>query len=303
MLKKHRKPFGFGKLMVGMLGFVQLLGATLPLFGAGNGRSILQGHVPRVVARLRPVGSMPMRTNLSLALGLPLRNRAALDALLRQLQDPLSTNYHRYLTPEQFTERFGPTEREYETAIHFAQSNGFVVVGTHRNRVVLEVEASVGNIERAFRIGLRTYRHPTEPRNFFAPDTEPSVPTGVPVLDVEGLSDYARPRPLLRPARASVTKPLSGSGPSGYYAGNDFRKAYVPGTTLTGAGQAVGLLEFSAYYQSDITNYEDTIGLNHVRSIGGRDRGTWSAAEHGQQRARWRWTSKWPSRWLRGCRR
>ena len=29
-------------------------------------------------------------------------------------------------------------------------------------------------------------------------------------------------------------RPLGGSGPSGYYAGNDFRNAYAPGTTLNG---------------------------------------------------------------------
>jgi len=58
-------------------------------------------------------------------------------------------------------------------------------------------------------------------------------------------------------------QPLTGSGPGGYYAGNDFRNAYVPGSALNGAGQAVGLLEFSAYYPSDITNYENTIGLTN----------------------------------------
>ena len=38
--------------------------------------------------------------------------------------------------------------------------------------------------------------------------------------------------------------PQAGSGPGGNYMGLDFRAAYVPGTALTGAGQAVGLLEF-----------------------------------------------------------
>src|ERR1700677_2428100 len=47
--------------------------------------------------------------------------------------------------------------------------------------------------------------------------------------------------------------------------GNDSRAAYMPGVTLTGAGQSVGLLEFdSGYYQSDITNYETQAGLPNV---------------------------------------
>ena len=62
---------------------------------------------------------------------------------------------------------------------------------------------------------------------------------------------------------AAKAKPLlssDGSGPHQEYAGNDFRNAYVPGTTLNGAGQTVGLLEFSDYFKLDVTNYENIVG-------------------------------------------
>ena len=46
--------------------------------------------------------------------------------------------------------------------------------------------------------------------------------------------------------------------------GNDFRAAYVPGSTFAGAGQTVGLLEFDGYTASDITYYETKAGLPSV---------------------------------------
>ena len=46
--------------------------------------------------------------------------------------------------------------------------------------------------------------------------------------------------------------------------GKDFRTAYVPGVTLTGSGQTVGLLQFDGYTASDITYYETTAGLPAV---------------------------------------
>ena len=46
--------------------------------------------------------------------------------------------------------------------------------------------------------------------------------------------------------------------------GKDLRNAYVPGVTLTGAGQMVGLLAFEAFYTSDITTYETMAGLPNV---------------------------------------
>ena len=56
----------------------------------------------------------------------------------------------------------------------------------------------------------------------------------------------------------------SGSAPNGCYIGNDFRTAYVPGTTLTGLGQAVGLIELDGYNASDITYYENLAGRSPI---------------------------------------
>jgi subtilase family serine protease len=244
------------------LPFVLLLALASPgKTQAEPDRMILPGHVPSVVARLTPIGRLPATNHLFLAIGLPLRNQIALDELLRQLYDPRTTNFHKFLTPAEFTARFGPTEQSYQAVVGFAEANGLVVGRQHRDRLVLDVEGSVSNVEGAFHVTLHTYRHPSEARNFYAPDTEPSVPTNLPVVTVEGLSDYSLPRPLVHKVAASKVRPLgfNGSGPNHEYAGKDFRNAYVPGTTLNGAGQSVGLLEFSAYYQVDITNYENII--------------------------------------------
>ena len=103
---------------------------------------MLPGHVPSVVARLTPTGRLPATNRLSLAIGLPLRNQAALGELLLQLYDPHSTNFHKFLTPPEFAARFGPTEQDYQAVIGFAEANGLVVAGRHPNRVVLDVEGS-----------------------------------------------------------------------------------------------------------------------------------------------------------------
>ena len=95
-----------------LAGVVSLLAFGLPLSGSAAPRQQLSGgHVPAAVARLAPAGSLPGTQRLNLAIGLPLRNEQELDALLQQLYDPASPNYHRYLTPEEFTARFGPTEQ------------------------------------------------------------------------------------------------------------------------------------------------------------------------------------------------
>jgi hypothetical protein len=219
----------------------------------------LPGHVPRGIARLTPLGPVSATNQLHLAIGLPLRDSAGLDQFLAQLYDPASPNYRQYLSPDQFADRFGPSEQDYERVKQFAAANGLTVVTTYSNRLVLDVAGPPSAVENALHIRLQTYQHPTEARRFFAPDTDPTVPSALPVADIQGLSDFAKPHPRLKRANLPAS-PKNGSGSGGAYFGNDFRNAYLPGATLTGSGQIVGLLEFDGYYASDIAAYAAAAG-------------------------------------------
>jgi uncharacterized repeat protein (TIGR03803 family) len=231
---------------------------------------VIKGHVPRVIAGLRPLGPVASTRRIDLAIGLPLHNRETLTNLLVQLYDPASPNYRHYLTPRQFAERFGPTEADYQSVIAFAKSNHLVLAGTHPNRMLLDVNGAVADIEQALHLRLRLYQHPTEPRTFYSPDVEPSVDSRVPVLSVAGLDDFSPPRPM--DLRSHLTGPgpqpavldATGSGPSGAFLGLDFRAAYAPGVSLDGSGESVGLLEFDNYYPGDIEQYEDLAGLPRI---------------------------------------
>jgi uncharacterized repeat protein (TIGR01451 family) len=250
------------------LGALMLIGAVLSFPAAPANaveRQALRGHVPAAVARLAATGRLPASQSLNLALGLPLRNQEGLTDLLHQLYDPASTNYHRYLTPDQFKDMFGPTEESYQAVVRFAEANGLEVVTTHPNRVLLNVRGRVSDIEKAFQITLRTYQHPSEAREFYAPDVEPSRDSGVPILDITGLDNYSLPQHAMHRVPASEGRNLAlGSGPGGSLLGYDFRNAYVPGSTLVGSGQIVGLLEFDGYFPSDILAYESLAGLPNV---------------------------------------
>ncbi|MBW8864575.1 MAG: S8/S53 family peptidase, partial [Verrucomicrobia bacterium] len=229
-------------------------------------------HVPAGIARgkIAPAGHLAGTNELRLAIGLPLHHADALTNLLREIYDPASPQFHHYLTPAEFTARFGPTPEEYAAVARFAKENGFKVVGTHPNRQLLDVVAKAADVERAFHVRLNTFKHPKENRNFFAPDTEPSVDASLPVLHISGLDNFYVPHPnvTVRPAVAdSKATPQGGSGPGSGYIGADFRKAYIPETQLTGAGQNIGLLQFDGFYRVDMTNYASTIGLARMPQI------------------------------------
>ncbi len=118
-----------------------------------------------------------------------------LTELLQRIYNPASPDYRHYLTPEQFAKMFGPTEQDYQAVVTFAKTHGLTVTGTHPNRMLLDVDGSVADIEKAFNVTMRVYQHPTEARTFYAPDVEPSLDLAVPVLRISGLNNYSLPRP------------------------------------------------------------------------------------------------------------
>ena len=262
-----------------VLGLLAVVATTWSVSAAPVGMKTLSGHVPAVVSKLTPMGDLSGETNLQLALELPLRNTDALTNLLQQIYDPSSPNYHHYLSTEEFTEQFGPTEEDYQKVKDFATANGLTISATHPNRMVLDVTGKASDVERAFSVTLRTYHHPTESRDFYAPNVDPSVPVTLPIQEVGGLDNYRRPytKFRLKPSNRKPTAAVShvanaepspaattGSGPGGDYIGNDFRTAYVPGTSLNGSNQSIALVQFDGYLASDIAEYESLAGRTNI---------------------------------------
>jgi len=222
----------------------------------------LPGPMPQRLAGLAPIGRPAATNELRLALVLPLRDRAGLETLVADISDPANLNYRQFLTPKEITARFGPSEADYAQVEAFARTNHLAVATRYDNRLVLEVSGPVAAVENAFHTTLRTYRHPTEARDFFAPDSEPAVDYALPLIHVEGLSDYSRPHSRRHQLSARHKASKNGSAPdgSGDLFGNDFRNAYVPGTPLTGAGQSVGLFEWDGSYAISVADYAQAAG-------------------------------------------
>ena len=207
----------------------------------------------------RSIGRLPASQAMNLVIALPLRNEDQLDQLLKDLYDPASPGYRQFLTVEQFTEMFSPTQQEYAAALDFAKENGFTVTGTSSNRLIVQVSGSVANVEAAFHVNIGVYQHPTENRTFYAPDREPTTNLTFSLWHVSGLDNYSIPHPAGLDKRSdgagSSSNATTGSGPSASFLGSDMRAAYYGGTALTGAGQSVGLLEFHGTDLADLTTY------------------------------------------------
>ncbi|WP_263358117.1 S53 family peptidase [Acidicapsa ligni] len=235
---------------------VVLLGSVFP---ADAQRTPLQASQV-APASAHMLSRVPESQTLRLNLSLPLRNQQQLKALLQQIQTPGSPQYRKYLTVQEFTAQFGPSATDYAKVLSFAKAHRLNVVRTFSNRLVVNVSGSASDIGEAFHVNMQRYQHPTENRVFYAPDVEPTIDTGVPILTVDGLTDLNLPHPMLKHAEAdTVHSDQTGSGQGGQFLGSDMRAAYAPGVKLDGAGQTVGLVELGPYNLSDVQLYFSTV--------------------------------------------
>jgi kumamolisin len=238
--------------------------AVLP----GQASTLMTRHVREATANgeARVVGRLFQAQIMQLDVVLPLSDSDGLDEFLADLYSSTVPNYRHYLTPVEFTERFGPTQEQYDVVVRYVQENGLAVVGGSRDGMEVQVRGTVGAIELAFHINLLTYQHPTENRIFYGPDREPTADLPFALWHISGLDNFSIPHPLYVrksdyakahgiSSDAVVRHATTGSGPSSSFLGSDMRAAYYGGTALTGAGQNLGLLEYYGTDLADLNTY------------------------------------------------
>jgi subtilase family serine protease len=237
---------------------------------------LMTRHVRDVVTtgQALAVGHLPATQTLHFDVVLALRHQPELENFLQELYDPSSPSYKHYVTVPEFTERFGPSQEDFDAAIAFAKSSGFTVIGGSRDAFDIQLKGTVAQVEKAFNVKLGLYQDPVENRTFFAPDREPSVNLPFQLWHVTGLDNYSIPRPalVLKPKSEveAVVPPASvGSCPQQSFCGSDMRAAYYGGTALTGSGQNVGLLEYAGFDIADVNTYYKNAGQTRAFAVTG----------------------------------
>lgn len=251
-----RRPGVFSLAVVAMLLLASIVCLAQP-------QPLLTRHVREVTAngQVQLAGRLPASQSMRFDIVLPLRHQPELDNFLQALYEPSSSSYRHFVTPQEFTARFGPSQEDYDAVIRFAAASGFKVVGGSRDAMDVQLTGSVASVEKALHVTMGVYQHPTENRTFFAPDREPTVDLPFRLWHISGLDNYSTPRPLYRHRDSRVIpNVVKGSCPGGYYCGSDMRAAYYNGGTLTGTGQNIALLELAGTDLADLTTYYKNVG-------------------------------------------
>jgi len=182
----------------------------------------LHKHVPLVVrnGQAKLVGPVQTTKKVQMTIVLPVRNQAELTTLLGELYNPSSPLYRHFLSIQQFTDQFGPTEQDYQKVIQWASEHGFTVTSKSKNRLTLDVNATAGQVNKALNVSMNVYQDPSGKGTFYSIDREPTLDPNVPITHIEGLNNFSVPHPMVnRKKNVSPISDVTGSGPGGYYLG------------------------------------------------------------------------------------
>ena len=126
-------------------------------------------------------GRKATRYPITLTIVLKRDDQAGFERYLKELYDPHSPNFRRFLTQSQIVKRFGPSKASYDRVLRYLRANGFEVVEGSTNHLTLAARGTRGAAERAFGVRIADYR--IGERVFYANDEDPAIPAPFGPLD------------------------------------------------------------------------------------------------------------------------
>jgi kumamolisin len=217
----------------------------------------LGGAIPRAISHGTRGAREDAARVLTISVSLGIQHQNALEQLIRDQQNPKSTSYHKYLTPQAFTDQFGASPDAVAAVRTFLRDTGFTVTGVSANRLQINATGTVAQAEQAFQTTISQYQ--LDKRTVYAPDTLPLLPDALAanVIAVTGLDSIIRYRPALQRTPQAPAHPST--GPGGGYTPTELRAAY-DAASLIGAGgdgtsQRIAIFELAPYISYDVSGY------------------------------------------------
>jgi len=223
-------------------------------------RTVLAGHLhPKTSAandQGRVAPSLAM-SYVTLSLAPTASQQADLEKLLSAQLTKDSPDYHHWLTPEEYSQRFGVSDADTSKLTQWIEGEGLKVLSVARAHNWIALSGAAAQIEAAFQTEIHSYL--VDGETHYSNALEPSVPTAFASLvkGIRGLNDF-RMKPRAKPRNTSGrgTHNLAPDDLATIY---DIAPLYTAG--INGTGQKLAIAGQTAVNLSDISTFRSSYGL------------------------------------------
>ncbi|MGA2397983.1 MAG: S53 family peptidase [Steroidobacteraceae bacterium] len=149
------------------------------------------GNVATWVKSSKLTGSASASTSVTVAVHMRATNLAGLKSLVAEVSNPKSKEYGRYITPQQFGQRFEPAGADVAAVKALLEHSGMTNVTQGPHGMYVTATATVSQLRSAFKVTQNLYSY--KGRTLRANDNAPTIPASLAgkVLFIEGLDDSA----------------------------------------------------------------------------------------------------------------
>jgi hypothetical protein len=225
----------------------------------------LANHLPQWANPGNDAGLAPAKQTmdgLTMVLAWSPEQEAGLKKLLADQQNPTSPDYHHWLTPAEFGERFGLSEQDIATLTQWLQSQGLHVNWVSPSRIFIGFSGTTAEVGQAFRTEVHLYEVNGVER--LSVSSDPLVPVALApaIKAIQGL--YAiDEQPLSHFTEAQSASPeLTISSGTNFITPADFQTIYDGLVSYSGYKRTIGIVGQSRTNPADFSNFEQQTASN-----------------------------------------
>jgi len=211
--------------------------------------------------------------------------QAALDRLTAEQLDKSSPNYHHWLTPEEFGQRFGPSDSDIQTISSWLSSHGFQVSPVAKGRNVIEFSGKAAQISEALHTEI--HRYVVKGEEHWANAGDPQIPAALSPIVAgpltlhnfhrkpmsRSLGQFSRSKATgeVRPVHPEFTFDINSAcglnntcfavGPADFAAIYHVQQLWSASPAIDGTGQTVAIANDSNINMADASNFRSLFGL------------------------------------------
>ena len=235
-----------------------------------TGSVAIAGTLTPLLAQSHLDQATDIRQQLQLAIGLKPRDQVRLERALQDILAPKIGVARQFITTEQYSKQFSPTETTYTLLERFLEHGGLTITHTYNHRLLLDATGTIGQIEQLLHIKINTYTD-GDGHIYYANSNEPVLPSALAdqVLSINGLNDATRWYHEAYHMHNSIGKtnvqgvacpPSSPDGltPEQFARAYHIDSLYKSGNR--GEGQSIALFELGSLQMSDLNAYTACFG-------------------------------------------
>ncbi len=205
----------------------------------------LASTVSSEVLKLPNYGDLSSSQSLALQVWFKPHHQDQLSKLLADQQDPKSPQYHEWLTPQKYTERFGVTGQEFNRVSNWLTNEGFQVTGGSPANGYIKFSGSVLSIAHAFSARISKFSPDGSKYGNLGDPQIPAEYAGL-VGTITGLNNLHASKPMIAPSPDLTLAGATAVGPADFYTFYDETPLQAAGVTGTGCIAIVGDSDFNS---------------------------------------------------------